>query len=560
LAEIATAPLTASATALAVNEVSVRFGGLQALDAVTLDVSSGEVHGLIGPNGAGKTTLFNVITGLQRPTRGTVRLGTADVTRAKPHVRSRLGLGRTFQRLELFGTMSARENVQMAAEVQRRKLTSGRSPAEEATYQLDRVGILHIADEPTDSLPTGLARLVEMARALATSPDVLLLDEPSSGLNHEETDGLGQVLQQLASEGMGILLVEHDMSLVMAICARVDVLDNGQVIARGDPGTVRADRAVQEAYLGGETESIASDGPSARIVTFPSAPATGDAPPVPHGASTGSRSTVGDPTVGDPTVGDPTQGGAHSSPTISLSAAGVRAGYGRIEVLHGISLDVHKGSAVALLGPNGAGKTTLLKAISGQLALTAGTVEVEGRRLGKNATEHLARSGVCMIPEGRSIFPNLTVSENLLMYTFRRAGLKSAWVEERAMDRFPALGLRRKQLAGTLSGGEQRMLSMARALTTDPEILLLDELSMGLAPLIVEELYGVVGQLVASENLTIIMVEQFVQTALTIADYAAIMVNGELVKSGTPSEIRSDVVGAYLGTEGAPADAHGDRP
>jgi ABC-type branched-subunit amino acid transport system ATPase component len=338
-----------------------------------------------------------------------------------------------------------------------------------------------------------------------------LLDEPSSGLNAEETHGLGQVLQQLASEGVGVLLVEHDMALVMAICARVDVLDNGQVIARGDPGSVRANPLVQKAYLGGGTEPVE-----------PAASAT------PAGLTAGKSSPPS---------------------TVALSAVGVRAGYGRIEVLHGVSLEVPKGSALALLGPNGAGKTTLLKAISGQLALTAGTVEMAGRRLGRNVTEQLARSGVCMIPEGRSIFPNLTVSENLLMYTFRRPGLKSAWVEERAMERFPALGSRRKQLAGTLSGGEQRMLSMARALTTDPGILLLDELSMGLAPLIVEELYGFVGQLVSSEQLTIIMVEQFVQTALSFADYAAIMVNGELVKSGTPAEIRSDVVGAYLGAD-----------
>ncbi len=504
--------------ALSVEDVSVRFGGLQALDAVALDVAAGEVHGLIGPNGAGKTTLFNVITGLQRPTRGRVRLGAHDVTRIKPHVRSRLGLGRTFQRLELFGTLSARENVQMAAEVQQHKLSSGRTPAEEADYQLARVGILHVANEPTDSLPTGLARLVEMARALATSPSVLLLDEPSSGLNADETLEVGSVLEQLASEGMGVLLVEHDMTLVMAICARVDVLDNGFVIARGDPATVQADPAVQEAYLGG---GAASSRPPARV----SEGAGGNAPSKEQRAET------------DPAAAP------------ALSAVDVRAGYGRIEVLHGISLEVRSGSALALLGPNGAGKTTLLKAISGQLALTAGTVEVAGRRLGRNATEQLARSGVCMIPEGRSIFPNLTVSENLLMYTFRRPGMKSAWVEERAFERFPALTDRRKQLAGTLSGGEQRMLSMARALTTDPQILLLDELSMGLAPIIVDQLYDVVGQLVASEGLTIVMVEQFVQTALSFADEAAIMVNGELVKQGKPAEIRADVVGAYLGAE-----------
>ncbi|MDQ1361591.1 MAG: branched-chain amino acid transport system ATP-binding protein livF [Acidimicrobiaceae bacterium] len=497
-----------------VSEVSVRFGGLQALDAVDLEVAGGEIHGLIGPNGAGKTTLFNVITGLQSPTQGRVHLGTHDVTRAKPHVRSRLGLGRTFQRLELFGTLTARENVQMAAEVQRSKLTSGRTPAQEAVFQLDRVGILHVADEPTDSLPTGLARLVEVARALATSPNTLLLDEPSSGLDATETHGLGEVLAQLAAEGMAILLVEHDMSLVMGVCARVDVLDNGRVIARGDPVSVRANPDVQEAYLGGDAPAAPGDAPVAAV-----------------------------------RAGSPTRAPRPRSEEMALSASGLRAAYGRIEVLHGVSLEVPKGSALALLGPNGAGKTTLLKAMSGQLPLTAGTVQVRGSELGRNATERLARSGVCMIPEGRSIFPNLTVTENLLMYTFRRSGLKSARVEERAIERFPVLGGRRKQLAGTLSGGEQRMLSMARALTTDPDILLLDELSMGLAPLIVEELYGFVGQLVASEQLTIVMVEQFVQTALSIADRAAIMVNGELVKEGEPDEIRNEVVGAYLGAE-----------
>jgi branched-chain amino acid transport system ATP-binding protein len=298
---------------------------------------------------------------------------------------------------------------------------------------------------------------------------------------------------------------------------------------------VRANPVVQEAYLGGETEPV--EGADA-----PARPGVGVvSPPRPEVDNGDQASEVGELLAS----------------ALALSALGVRAGYGRIEVLHGVSLDVPRGSALALLGPNGAGKTTLLKAISGQLGLTAGTVDVDGRRMGKNAVEHLARSGVCMIPEGRSIFPNLTVSENLLMYTHRRSGLKSAWVEERAFERFPVLGDRRKQLAGTLSGGEQRMLSMARALTTDPQILLLDELSMGLAPMIVEELYGIVGQLVSSEQLTIIMVEQFVQTALSIADYAAIMVNGELVKSGTPADIRSDVVGAYLG---AGSDTGSEEP
>jgi branched-chain amino acid transport system ATP-binding protein len=506
---------TTDRPALVVEEVSVRFGGLQALANVDLEVEGGEVHGLIGPNGAGKTTLFNVVTGLLRPTLGKVHLGPHDVTRAKPHRRSRLGLGRTFQRLELFGTLTARENVQMAAEVQRGKLASGRTPAQEAAIQLERVGLLAIADEPTDSLPTGLARLVEVARALAASPDLLLLDEPSSGLNADETRALGQVLVQLAADGMGILLVEHDMALVMSICDRVDVLDEGQIICRGDPATVRADPLVQHAYLGGEADAVDHD----RAATTTPAEARASAP------AAGSSAGV----------------------LPALSVQDIRSGYGRIEVLHGVSLEVAKGSALALLGPNGAGKSTLLKVISGQLAPTTGTVEFSGRPIGRHASERLARAGVCMIPEGRSIFPNLTVRENLLMYTYRRPGLKVAAIEEKAIERFPVLGVRHRQLAGTLSGGEQRMLSMARALTTDPEVLLIDELSMGLAPMIVEDLYGVVDQLVKSEHLTIVMVEQFVQTALSIADHAVIMVNGHLVKSGSPEAIRVEVVSAYLG-------------
>jgi ABC-type branched-subunit amino acid transport system ATPase component len=513
----------ADGPALVVAGVSVQFGGLLALDGVDLDVAAGEIHGLIGPNGAGKTTLFNVITGLQRPARGTVHLAAHDVTKSSPHVRSRRGLGRTFQRLELFGTLTARENVQMAAEVDRRGRRAGRTASQEADYQLARVGILDVADHSADSLPTGLARLVELARALATSPSVLLLDEPSSGLDAEESEALGKVLTQVAAEGMAVLLVEHDMALVMGICDRLDVLDNGQVIACGTPSSVRALPRVQEAYLGADA---------------PRADARAGRPKRPAPAAGAAAAAVGEPGTG------------RSAP-MAISVEDVHAGYGRIEVLHGISLDVPRGSALALLGPNGAGKSTLLKVISGQLSPTSGTVEVDGRLLGRRAAASLARTGMCTIPEGRSIFPNLTVSENLLMNTFRRRGLSRADVEEKAMARFPSLANRRHQRAGTLSGGEQRMLSMARALTTDPRILLLDELSMGLAPLVVSELYEVVATLVSSEDLTIVMVEQFVHTALRIADQAVVMVNGEVVRRGTPDAISSEVVGAYLGSDPA---------
>jgi branched-chain amino acid transport system ATP-binding protein len=230
--------------------VSVRFGGLLALDDASLTVEPGCITGLIGPNGAGKTTLFNVITGLQHPTTGRVTLDGRDITDIKPHRRARLGIARTFQRLEAFGSLSARENVLVAAEMRRRWAKDEETPAQLTEQILERVGIVPVAEETVDALPTGTARLVELARALATKPRVLLLDEPSSGLDEDETDALGRLLLDLASDGLGILLVEHDMPFVMGTCAHIDVLDFGRVIARGTPHEIQGDAAVQAAYLG----------------------------------------------------------------------------------------------------------------------------------------------------------------------------------------------------------------------------------------------------------------------------------------------------------------------
>src|SRR5262245_23489600 len=235
---------------LEINDITVRFGGLLAVDGATVAVPEGMVTGLIGPNGAGKTTLFNVITGLQPPAMGHVLLAGRDITRKRPHQRARLGIGRTFQRLEAFGSLTARDNVLVALEMRRRWATEPYDPGAEADALLRRVGIDHIADKSVDVLPTGTARLVELARALATNPKVLLLDEPSSGLDESETDALGTLLLELAAGGLAILLVEHDMPFVMHTCAHIDVLDFGRIIARGTPTEIQANPAVQQAYLG----------------------------------------------------------------------------------------------------------------------------------------------------------------------------------------------------------------------------------------------------------------------------------------------------------------------
>ena len=235
---------------LEVVAVDVHFGVLAALSAVDLRAEPGRVTGLIGPNGAGKTTLFNVITGLQTPTRGRVILDGLDVTKLKPHHRARQRVGRTFQRLEVFGALTARENILVGAEIHNSWDSENEDPRAVADEIIERVGLGAVANSPVDAMPTGMARLVELGRALAIRPKLLLLDEPGSGLDPDETFALGDLLLELAADGMAILLVEHDVELVMRICEHLHVLDFGKLIAHGTPAQVQADGAVQAAYLG----------------------------------------------------------------------------------------------------------------------------------------------------------------------------------------------------------------------------------------------------------------------------------------------------------------------
>ena len=233
---------------LEAREISVRFGGHMAVDNVDLDVEAGQITGLIGPNGAGKTTTFNVLTGLQPATTGRVYLGGDDITEVPAHRRARLGMARTFQRLELFGTLSVLDNVLVAAEL---VPDEGASPVEVASALLERVGLAHLSAQRADSLSTGNARLLELARALAGRPKVILLDEPASGLDSAESERFGDLVQQVVDEhDTAVLLVEHDVGFVMERCHRVVVLNLGQVLADGSPQEVRDDPLVLDAYLG----------------------------------------------------------------------------------------------------------------------------------------------------------------------------------------------------------------------------------------------------------------------------------------------------------------------
>jgi branched-chain amino acid transport system ATP-binding protein len=237
---------------LSVENAAVRFGGVQAVKDMSLECPAGRVTGLIGPNGAGKTTLFNIVTGLQRPDSGRVVLDGRDLTKLSPQRRAKAGLARTFQRLEVFGSLTVHENVVLASELHQGLRGRKESPTAVADRLLERVGLGPVAQHQAGSLPTGSARLLELARALATEPTALLLDEPGSGLSETETVALGQLLVALAGEGTAVLLVEHDVELVMTVCEHVYVLDFGELLAEGTPAQVQADPRVQTAYLGAE--------------------------------------------------------------------------------------------------------------------------------------------------------------------------------------------------------------------------------------------------------------------------------------------------------------------
>jgi branched-chain amino acid transport system ATP-binding protein len=476
--------------------VTVRFGGLMALSDVTMSAEAGQITGLIGPNGAGKTTLFNVITGLQAPQSGRVVLDGRDLTRTSAYKRARLGLARTFQRLEVFDSLTVRDNILVAAE--------STGDTAEVDRVIDLVGLRPVVDAPVDTLPTGMARLVELCRAVATKPKVLLCDECSSGLTDEETGVVGDVIRRVAAEGVAVLLVEHDMSFVMGTCDVIHVLNLGVKIADGTPAEIQGNTEVRVAYLG-----EAKDEAAPRTLA------------VEHLRALEAQ---------------------QHQPIVELRD--VHAGYGTIDVLHGVSLTIAPGEVFALLGPNGAGKSTTLKVLNGEVQPSSGDVLLCGESVLGVPVDALARAGLCTIPEGRGIFPNLTVDDNLRMSTF--TGVSLADIRERAFTQFPRLAERRKQLAGTLSGGEQQMLALARALVVDPAVLVIDELSMGLAPIIVERLYEIVAEVAESEAIAILIIEQFAHDVLGVATKAGVTLHGRLVTVGSPDQIALTISDAYL--------------
>ena len=503
-------------TMLRVRDLTVRFGGIVALDSVSLDLNRGEILGLIGPNGAGKTTLFNCISGVIRPDDGSIYFDNHSLTYAPPHERARLGVARTFQNLQLWGSMTVEENLIVPMDALGRRNTFSDALylpfsgyAERASQERARA-ILHVLDldrcarTPAGDLPAGIQRRVEIARALAMRPRLLLLDEPAAGLDAKETAHLAELLRSVRQRfHVSMLLVDHDMSLVMRVCDYVYVLDFGRMLAKGQPAAIRNDPKVVAAYLGEESEAPAGD-----IQTV-------------------------------------AQARKEEAPLLEVEK--LSAGYGGLEVIRDVNLEVRPGEVVACIGANGAGKTTTLRAISGMVHPRAGRVVFGGVDVTGSTAERIAKLGLVHIPEGRGLFPTMSVEDTLRLVS-NTAGHEVD--VSPAFQLFPKLRERRRQLVGTLSGGEQQMVALARAILSRPRLVMIDEMSQGLAPTVVRQLFEII-RVFREKGIAVILVEQFVESALDVADRAYVFEHGTIGLSGPAVELRADrtlVAGSYLGT------------
>ena len=499
-----------AAEALAVEGLSISFGGVVAVDQVSLRAEPGAVTSIIGPNGAGKTSVLNLVCGYLRPEGGSVRLGDRDVTGRAAQSIARAGIARTYQTTQLFENLSVRENLEIA--VRRGRLGSlgaalvGRpagASEEQSTVEglLAFVGYTGPVEQLAAALPHVDKRLVEIARALAIRPAVLLLDEPAAGLGLKDTADLGRLLRRIADAGVAVVIVEHDMTLVMEISDHVYVLDAGACIAEGPPAQVRADPQVREAYLG------ARDFASARRA---------------------AAVAVGEDRV--------------------LEVSGLTAGYGAAPVLEDIALSLRDGEMAAVLGANGAGKSTLMRTVTGLHRAERGTVRLAGRDITAFTANRSARAGLMLVPEGRQVFPELSVVDNIRLGAYTRRDFDDRAEVEAMLDRFPQLRARATRRAGLLSGGEQQMLAIARGLVGRPKVLLLDEPSLGLAPALINELFDVLVEL-RDEGISILLVDQMAGLALSVADRGYILESGRVVHEGTTTEIRENpaLENAYLG-------------
>jgi ABC-type branched-subunit amino acid transport system ATPase component/ABC-type branched-subunit amino acid transport system permease subunit len=489
-------------TVLEVKGISKHFGGIRAVSNASLQVGAGEIHALIGPNGAGKTTLFNLVSGLHSADRGTISLNGREIQGVPSDLICHSGLARSFQITNLFRDLSIYENLRLSLQAQHamrfniwRDIDSYPQVHAETAELIKFLGLEGIEEIEGGELSYGGQRLVDLGIALGSKPQVLLLDEPLAGLAAAERERVSNLIKNVAAN-IPVLIVEHDIDRVLGFSQAVTVMNQGEVLMTGSPDAVRADRRVQQIYTGSGI------------------------PEVEHSRSDEVRESAAQ----------------------VLWLEGVNTFYGKSHILHDTTLDVHEGEIVALLGRNGAGKSTLLKTIAGLVPLTSGTIEYEGRDIARLPAPDISRMGIGYVPQGHGLFAGMTVRENLSLGRLARKTDGShgvVWSEEQILEYFPRLKERINVAADYLSGGEQQMVAVARAMSGNVKLLLLDEPFEGLAPTVILELFKVFDLL--RRHTSIVIVEHNLDLVLALADRVFALERGAVFHQGPAAPLLTDL-------------------
>jgi ABC-type branched-subunit amino acid transport system ATPase component len=481
--------------------ISKSFGGIQAVHETGLTVGAGQIHALIGPNGAGKTSTFNLISGMFESDHGTVTLHGQDIQNLPPDRICQMGLARSFQITNLFKGLSIYENLRLSLQAQHaarfgcwRDVDAYPEIHAETAELMKFLGLEGMEEVSGGDLSYGGQRLVDLGIALGSKPKILLMDEPLAGLAAAERERVSHLISTIASN-IPVLIVEHDIDRVLAFSHHVTVMNQGEVLMSGTPDEVRNDRRVQEIYTGTGT------------------------PPV-----TGRMAGV-----------------ATDRPMV-LDIDKVNSFYGKSHILNDASLQVREGEIVALLGRNGAGKSTLLKSLVGLVPPRSGRVNFAGQEIAGMSAPDIARMGIGYVPQGRGLFAGMTVTENLSLgrlarSTDGRTGV--VWDEAQILEYFPRLKARMHVAADYLSGGEQQMVAVARALSGNVRLLLLDEPFEGLAPSVVQELFTVFDRL--RQHVPIIIVEHNLDLVLALADRVYALERGAVFHQGPAEPLLTDL-------------------
>ncbi|MGO8923866.1 MAG: ATP-binding cassette domain-containing protein [Xanthobacteraceae bacterium] len=489
----------AEAAHLEVFGLTKRFGGLVAVKDMALGVQAGEILGLIGPNGSGKSTVMKLIMGIERPDAGSVRVNGTEVAGWPSHKIARMGAGIVFQHSRPLHRQTVLENIKLALLPDKlTRLFADPQTDERASAIAARVGLSGVLDRWPATLPFADLRKMEIAKAIARDPRVLLIDEPFAGLTPTETTVFSDLICELRDDGRALLLVDHNVKSVARLVDRVLAMYVGERIAEGTADEVMRNETVRRVYLGGSIETAARPESSFRDAAMP-----------------------------------------------FLEVDNVSVYYGKAQALENVSIHIHAGEFVAVVGLNGAGKTTLFNTISGFLPY-AGDIRREGVSLRGQTAATVARNGIVQCPESRELFTDMTVRENLDLggqhLPPAACAEQIAWL----FDLFPILRDRQKQAAGTLSGGEQQMLTIARALMMKPKLLILDEPTLGLAPVILEQLSKALERLRETTAITVLLGEQNVTFALPHADRVYVLEHARIVWEGEPTKFAAEMGTGYL--------------